>query len=185
MGIRILWLQGWQRPYWGSRRTTRTATTGTRTGSSSFFFKYTYDICLYANSLKGIQSPRLQVWQRSCRGSRWTMRTATPGTRTGSSSFFFKYAYDTCLYVNFSMGIRILRLQVWQRQYWGSRGTTRTATPGTRTGSSSFFQIYLWYMFICQFFKENPNSEVTSVTKVMSRVQENNENGNPRDQGRE
>jgi hypothetical protein len=40
-------------------------------------------------------------------------------------------------------------------------------------------------MFICQFFKENPNSEVTSVTKVMSRVQENNENGNPRDQGRE
>ena len=37
------------------------------------------------------------------------------------------------------MGIRILRLQVWQRQYRGSRGTTRTATPGTRTGSSSFF----------------------------------------------
>ena len=37
MGIRILWLQGWQRPYRGSRRTTRTATPGTRTGSSSFF----------------------------------------------------------------------------------------------------------------------------------------------------
>ena len=37
------------------------------------------------------------------------------------------------------MGIRISRLQVWQRQYRGSRGTTRTATPGTRTGSSSFF----------------------------------------------
>ena len=39
-------------------------------------------------------------------------------------------------------------------------------------------------MFICQFFNGNPNFEVTSVTKVMSRVQVNNEDGNPRDQDR-
>ena len=38
-------------------------------------------------------------------------------------------------------------------------------------------------MFICQFFYGNPNFEVISVTKVMLRVQVNNENGNPRDQG--
>ena len=40
-------------------------------------------------------------------------------------------------------------------------------------------------MFICQFFNGNPNFEVTSVTKVIKRVQVNNENGNPRDQDRE
>ena len=40
-------------------------------------------------------------------------------------------------------------------------------------------------MFICQFFNGNPNFEVTSVTKVMSRVQVNNGDGNPRDQDRE
>ena len=40
-------------------------------------------------------------------------------------------------------------------------------------------------MFIYQFFNGNPNFEVTSVTKVMSRVQVNNEDGNPRDQDRE
>ena len=40
-------------------------------------------------------------------------------------------------------------------------------------------------MFICQFFNENPNSVATRLTKAISRVQENNENGNPRDQDRE
>ena len=33
-------------------------------------------------------------------------------------------------------------------------------------------------MFICQFFNGSPNFEVTSVTKVMSRVQVNNESRN-------
>ena len=40
-------------------------------------------------------------------------------------------------------------------------------------------------MFICQFFNQNPNLEFTSVTKVMSRVQVNHENDNPRDLDRE
>ena len=40
-------------------------------------------------------------------------------------------------------------------------------------------------MFLCQFFNENPDFGVTSLTKVMSRVKVNNENGNPRDQDRE
>ena len=38
-------------------------------------------------------------------------------------------------------------------------------------------------MFICQFFNGNPNFEVTSVTQLMSRVQVNHENNNPRGQG--
>ena len=83
------------------------------------------------------------------------------------------------------MGIRILRLQVWQRSCRGSRWTMRTATRGTRTGSCSFFQICLWYMFICQFFSGNPNFGVTRVTNSILRVQVNNEDGNPRDQDRE
>ena len=41
------------------------------------------------------------------------------------------------------------------------------------------------YMFIGYFFKENPNSKVSRVTKAISRVQGNNENGNSRDQDRE
>ena len=40
-------------------------------------------------------------------------------------------------------------------------------------------------MFIGYIFKENPNSKVSSVTKAISRVQGNNENGNSRDQDRE
>ena len=40
-------------------------------------------------------------------------------------------------------------------------------------------------MFICQFFNQNPNFEFSNVTKVMSRVQVNNENGNQRDHNRE
>ena len=71
------------------------------------FFKYAYDTCLYANFSMGIQISGSQGWQIPYQGSRWTMRMATPGTRTGCSSFFFKYAYDTCLYVNYSMRIRI------------------------------------------------------------------------------
>ena len=157
-----------------------------------------------------IQILSLQVWQRSSRGSRWTMRMATPGTRTGSNSFFsnihvihvymsifqwesefldyngdkrniegpgeqrewrpqgpgqgviqfLKNACDTCLYANFSWRIRILRLQGWQKPCWGSRWIMRTATPGI--GSSSFFQIFMWYMFICQFFNKNPNFQTTT-----------------------
>ena len=37
------------------------------------------------------------------------------------------------------------------------------------------------HMFIGYFFKGNPNSEVSRVIKAISRVQVNNENGNPRD----
>ena len=37
-------------------------------------------------------------------------------------------------------------------------------------------------MFIGYFFKGNPNSEVSSVTKAISRVQGNNKNSNLRDQ---
>ena len=40
-------------------------------------------------------------------------------------------------------------------------------------------------MFIGYFFKGNPNSEVSRVTKAISRVQGNSENGNSRDQDRE
>ena len=56
---------------------------------------------------------------------------------------------------------------------------------GPGQGVVHFFQICIWYMFICQFFNGNPNFEVTSVTKATPRVQGNNENGNPRDQDRE
>ena len=41
------------------------------------------------------------------------------------------------------------------------------------------------HMFIGYFFKGNPNSEVSRVTKAISRVQGNNKNSNPRDQDRE
>ena len=37
-------------------------------------------------------------------------------------------------------------------------------------------------MFIGYFFKGNPNSEVSRVTKAISRVQGNNKNSNSRDQ---
>ena len=40
-------------------------------------------------------------------------------------------------------------------------------------------------MFIWNFLNGNPNFMVTLVTKVMLRVQVNNENGNPRDQDRD
>ena len=40
-------------------------------------------------------------------------------------------------------------------------------------------------MFRCQFFDGNPNLEVSRLTKAMSRVQVNDENGNLRDQDRE
>ena len=40
-------------------------------------------------------------------------------------------------------------------------------------------------MFIGYFFKENPNSKVSRVTKAISRVQGNNEDGNPKDKDRE
>ena len=40
-------------------------------------------------------------------------------------------------------------------------------------------------MFICQFLNGNPNFEVTRVTQVKSRVQVNNENGNPKNLDRE
>jgi hypothetical protein len=53
------------------------------------------------------------------------------------------------------MGIRIFRFHGWQKPCRGSRWTMRMATPGTRTGSSSFFQICMWYMFICKFFNGN------------------------------
>ena len=39
----------------------------------------------------GIRILRWQRWQKPCRGSRWTMRTATPGTRTGNSSICMWY----------------------------------------------------------------------------------------------
>ena len=38
---------------------------------------------------------------------------------------------------------------------------------GPGQGVIHFFQIWIWYMFICQFFNENPNFEFTSVTKVI------------------
>ena len=61
------------------------------------------------------------------------------------------------------MGIRISRLQVWQRQYRGSRRTMRTATSGTRTGSSSFFSnIHMIHVYM-PIFNGSPNFEVTSV----------------------
>ena len=41
------------------------------------------------------------------------------------------------------------------------------------------------HMFIGYFFKGNPNSEVSRVTKAISRVQGNDKNSNPRDQDRE
>ena len=41
------------------------------------------------------------------------------------------------------------------------------------------------HMFIGQFFKQNPNLGIKRLTKVISRVQVINENGNPRDQDRE
>ena len=40
-------------------------------------------------------------------------------------------------------------------------------------------------MFICQSFNGNRILEVSRLTKAMSRVQVNDENGNPRDQDRE
>ena len=40
-------------------------------------------------------------------------------------------------------------------------------------------------MFIGYFFKGNPDSEVSRVTKAISRVQGNDKNSNPRDQDRE
>ena len=86
----------------------------------------------------GIRILRLQGWQKPCWGSRWTMSTTTPGTRTRELFIFFKYAYDTCLYANFSMGIQISRSQGWQRPYRSSRSTIRTATTGTRTGTYIF-----------------------------------------------
>ena len=56
---------------------------------------------------------------------------------------------------------------------------------GPGQGVVHFFQICIWYMFICQFFNGNPNFVVTRLTKAISRVQGNNENGNPRDKDRE
>ena len=51
-----------------------------------------FQICIWymfiCQFFKENPNSRLQVWQRSCRGSRRTTRTATPGTRAGSSSFF-------------------------------------------------------------------------------------------------
>ena len=41
------------------------------------------------------------------------------------------------------------------------------------------------HMFIGYFFKGNPDSEVSRVTKAISRVQGNDKNSNPRDQDRE
>ena len=52
------------------------------------FLKYAHDTCFYVNFSRGIQILMLQKRQWSSRGSRWTMRTTTPGTRTGSSSIF-------------------------------------------------------------------------------------------------
>ena len=183
----------------------------------------------------GIRILRLQVWQRSCRGSRWTMRTATQGTRTGSCSFF-----QICLWYMFicqffsgnpNFGVTrvtnsILRVQVnnedgnprdqdrellifskmymihvymlifqWESKFWGHKGDKfHIEGPGEQwewqpqgpgQGVIHFFQPYMWYMFICQFFNENPNFWITMVTKEILRVQVNKENGNPRDQDRE
>ena len=46
--------------------------------------------CLYANFSMRIWILRFQGWQKQCRGFRWTMRPATPGT--GMSSFFHIFA---------------------------------------------------------------------------------------------
>ena len=40
-------------------------------------------------------------------------------------------------------------------------------------------------MFICQFFNQNLNFKFSNVTKVMSRVKVNTENGNQSDHNRE
>ena len=149
------------------------------------FFKYECDTCSYANFSMGIRILWLQGWQRPYRGSRRTTRTATPGTRTGSSSFFS----------NIHMIHVYMSIFQWESEFCGYKvdkgnikgpGEQREQQPkGPGQGVVHFFQIYIWYMFICQFFNGNPNFEVTSVTKAISRVQGNNENGNPRDQDRE
>ena len=70
--------------------------------------------------------------------------------------------------------------------YIEGQGEQRERQPqGPGQGVIQYFQICIYYMFICKFFIGNPNFEVTRVTKVMSSVQVNNENGNPRDQDRE
>ena len=179
MGIRILGLKGWQRPYWGSRWTMRTATPGTRTGSNSFFSNM-HMIHVYMP----IFQSESKSWVYKCDkghvegpGEPWEWQPQGLGQGV---VHFFKYACDTCLHANFSMRIQIFRFQEWQKPCQGSRWTMRTATPGTRTGSNSFFQICIWYMFIWQFFNRNPNIEVKSLTQVMLRVQVNHENDNPR-----
>ena len=137
------------------------ATPGTRTGSNSFFsnihvihvympiFQWESEFLDYKGDKRNIEGP----------GEQREWRPQGPGQGVIQ---FFTHACDTCLYANFSWRIRILRLQGWQKPCWGSRWIMRTATPGTRTGSSSFFQIFMWYMFICQFFNENPNFQTTT-----------------------
>ena len=138
MGIRISRSQGWQKPCQGSRWTMRTATPGTRTGSNSFFsnmnmihvympiFQWESKFWVYKCDKGHLEGP----------GEQWEWQPQGPGQGV---AHFFKNVYDTCLHANFSMGIQILRSQGWQIPYRGSRWTMRMATPGTRTGSNSFF----------------------------------------------
>ena len=91
-------------------------------------------------------------------GEQWEWQPQGPGQGV---AHFFKNVYDTCLHANFSMGIQILRSQGWQIPYRGSRWTMRMATPGTRTGSNSFFSnihlihdympIFQWDLWYCLF----------------------------------
>ena len=60
----------------------------------------------------GVRISRLQVWHRSCRGSRWTMKTTTPGTRTGSCSFFS----------NMHVIHVYLPIFKWESEFWGDKG---------------------------------------------------------------
>ena len=138
MGIRISRSQGGHIPYQGSRWTMRTATPGTRTGSNSFFSNM-HMIHVYMP----IFQSESKSWVYKCDkghvegpGEPWEWQPQGLGQGV---VHFFKYAYDTCLYANFSMGIRISRSQGGHIPYQGSRWTMRTATPGTRTGSNSFF----------------------------------------------
>ena len=142
MGIRISRSQGWKIPYRGSRWTMRMATPGTRTGSNSFFsnmnmihvympiFQWESKFLDYKGDKRNIEGPGEQ--------REWRPQGLGQGVIQ-----YFTHACDTCLYANFSWRIRILRLQGWQKPCWGSRWIMRTATPGTRTGSISFFQIFI------------------------------------------
>ena len=83
----------------------------------------------------------------------------------------------------------------WESEFCGYKvdkghiegpGEQRERQPqGPGQGVVHFFSnIHMIYVYM-PIFQRKSKFEVTSVTKVMSRVQENNENGNPRDQGRE